>query len=489
MEPLSLSKVTKRFVAVVFAFIVLMTWLIVYLLDHHSSNYEQRVLEANAKTYAAVISKEIDSYNHFLINISRRRELVDLLLIGDEDDIMDWTLEHNGYLPHNLGLALVSKDKQIFGDPIAQRVGSSCVADLLKDNHEHWPPFHADIRELAHFDLTVPVTDFGGEKLGLLFASFTVDTLVRALKHMSPEDHVIELFTANNMLIARSNKRGNVGEFLEYAVPVPDTTWELRLTIPKFEAHNYFSLILIASLVLALILGVSILLLFGRSMSGVLAEIDMVTKQFQYIADGTFKGYSVETRYKETRRIGQLAERISSMLHKQQEDLKLLSATDELTGLNNRRKFMDELDRAWFMADRGVSVGLVLIDIDHFKQLNDSEGHKAGDVALQLLAQALKKEQRKTDVFARLGGDEFVGLFIDADPKGLHDWFERLQQTYMELQADNDVLSGDHICSISAGAAYIDTEIDIDPDSVIQRVDKQLYEAKQLGRDCIRSTK
>lgn len=97
--------------------------------------------------------------------------------------------------------------------------------------------------------------------------------------------------------------------------------------------------------------------------------------------------------------------------------LEALSSTDELTGLTNRRGFVDAFARELDRAKRGQSKGglLLMIDLDNFKGINDTYGHAAGDAALQLVAATLNATIRRMDIGARLGGDEFVVLFANAD--------------------------------------------------------------------------
>jgi len=99
------------------------------------------------------------------------------------------------------------------------------------------------------------------------------------------------------------------------------------------------------------------------------------------------------------------------------EHLEALATTDELTGLVNRRGFVDAFERELDRTARGLTKGglLLMIDLDNFKNINDAHGHAAGDAALRLVAETLKGAIRKMDLAGRLGGDEFVLLFSNAD--------------------------------------------------------------------------
>lgn len=116
------------------------------------------------------------------------------------------------------------------------------------------------------------------------------------------------------------------------------------------------------------------------------------------------------------------------------EHLEAIATTDELTGLTNRRGFVDALDRELDRTTRNLTKGglLLMIDLDNFKLINDTHGHAAGDAALRLVAETLKGTIRRMDVAARLGGDEFVLLFSNADVMAAVD---RAQQLAMRLNA------------------------------------------------------
>ncbi|HEY8963547.1 MAG TPA: GGDEF domain-containing protein [Alphaproteobacteria bacterium] len=99
------------------------------------------------------------------------------------------------------------------------------------------------------------------------------------------------------------------------------------------------------------------------------------------------------------------------------EHLEALATTDELTGLTNRRGFVDAFERELDRTTRGLTKGglLLMIDLDNFKLINDTHGHAAGDAALRLVSETLKSAIRRMDLAGRLGGDEFVLMFSNAD--------------------------------------------------------------------------
>ncbi|MFF7705789.1 diguanylate cyclase domain-containing protein [Pseudomonas sp. NPDC007930] len=155
-----------------------------------------------------------------------------------------------------------------------------------------------------------------------------------------------------------------------------------------------------------------------------------------------------------------------------------LVATDELTGLFNRRHFLRLASRELSMLRPGLHHGLALIDLDHFKRINDVHGHAAGDQVLQAFAQVAATCLRDGDVLARYGGEEFVLLLLGSDTERLTLCCERLRLAYQNAAP---VAGRVAPLSLSAGMTLLAPGDDLD--DALQRADKALYEAKRNGRN------
>jgi diguanylate cyclase (GGDEF)-like protein len=123
-----------------------------------------------------------------------------------------------------------------------------------------------------------------------------------------------------------------------------------------------------------------------------------------------------------------------------------------------------------------------MIDIDHFKRVNDRYGHPAGDVVIRKVGTIINDTIRTTDKVARFGGEEFVVLLNDNNAAGAAIIAERIRQTVAStvFEADNDRL----LATISIGIAEAE-KFDTDIDRIIERADRALYEAKSRGRNCV----
>lgn len=158
-----------------------------------------------------------------------------------------------------------------------------------------------------------------------------------------------------------------------------------------------------------------------------------------------------------------------------------MAVTDSLTGLHNRRYAMFQLDRMIARPDRGVAV--MLIDIDHFKRVNDTHGHPVGDRVLNLVARRLRAELRGADLIARIGGEEFLVALGEGDRALALDCAERLRAVIAEqyfLIGDDTPPLG---VTVSVGLALSPPGSGETAQSLIDRADAALYGAKSNGRD------
>jgi diguanylate cyclase (GGDEF)-like protein len=165
--------------------------------------------------------------------------------------------------------------------------------------------------------------------------------------------------------------------------------------------------------------------------------------------------------------------------------LREAALTDVLTGLPNRRYAIEFFSHEWQVASRsGRPLAVMLIDVDHFKQINDSYGHAAGDVALKALATAIKGALRAQDVVCRTGGDEFTVICPDTDLAAGLVCAERVRQAVAALRFAFGAASRHG--SVSIGVAARD-ESTPDIEALIERADAGAYLAKQFGRNRVAS--
>jgi diguanylate cyclase (GGDEF)-like protein len=165
------------------------------------------------------------------------------------------------------------------------------------------------------------------------------------------------------------------------------------------------------------------------------------------------------------------------------ETLRNQSIRDPQTGLFNRRYMVDSLDRELSRAGRsGKTVVVAMLDLDHFKDLNDSFGHAAGDAVLRDWSNLLKAKFRGSDIVCRYGGEEFVIILPDISVDIAHQRMEQLRQDIrrMTVRQDGQTING---VTVSIGIAYFPVHGRTNP-ALLHAADQALYRAKESGRDC-----
>ncbi|UZE02752.1 sensor domain-containing diguanylate cyclase [Pseudomonas mediterranea] len=166
-----------------------------------------------------------------------------------------------------------------------------------------------------------------------------------------------------------------------------------------------------------------------------------------------------------------------SDLKRVEEELRALSVTDALTGIRNRRYFQERLNSEMTRVERGSGeLSVIMLDIDHFKRINDQHGHAVGDRVLQAVCLRVSQRLRRTDVFCRLGGEEFVVLCPDTDGESAHALATGLWEGLRgaEIEDVGVVTASFGIASWRAGEGA---------DALLLRADSGVYAAKQAGRD------
>lgn len=185
-----------------------------------------------------------------------------------------------------------------------------------------------------------------------------------------------------------------------------------------------------------------------------------------------------------TQRAEQKAAEDACKLEDDIKSLRKLAETDPLTNLLNRRAFIEaSADAMRYYQRYERPIAALVVDIDHFKQVNDTHGHAAGDAAIRQIAELIAKMLRDTDKVARFGGEEFVVLLREVNERAAGDLADRIRETVAQTPVLYD---GKEIrLTISMGCAAISAH-DRDIEELIERADRALYMAKAAGRNCVR---
>lgn len=165
--------------------------------------------------------------------------------------------------------------------------------------------------------------------------------------------------------------------------------------------------------------------------------------------------------------------------------LEAIAQQDGLTGLHNRRAFDQRIDNEWRRSRRGgQGIGLLMLDVDYFKNYNDSYGHLEGDQALKRIARVLQTvAHRASDFTARYGGEEFVALCTECDAGSLQQLGQRICNAIAAEAIPHRTSKIAGILTISLGGAWRVARQDLHYESLIEAADKSLYKAKEQGRN------
>jgi diguanylate cyclase (GGDEF)-like protein len=186
---------------------------------------------------------------------------------------------------------------------------------------------------------------------------------------------------------------------------------------------------------------------------------------------------TLEKKNSHLRKVLQKLKHSRAEIRRQNQELKALATRDPLTGCLNRRAFFPEFETQWNLAQRyGQPVSCVMVDIDHFKAINDTHGHGVGDQVLQQLAEAVRSMMRKTDLICRYGGEEFCVLLPHVDIAEAYEAAERFRQGIgARTFAGLAVTASLGVSAYGLGAR--------EPRAMLEQADKALYAAKRRGRN------
>ncbi len=481
-SPRRLISLRQRFVwllsGVVGMFVAGMALSLVFSL-HSNKIAETHLLNVEASQTQASIMRRWDSYRELSDNLARDPKLIELMQSGSSDDRQRWAISHRRLVPDLMGLLLIDPQGKIYGDTGLLHAGSGQPMDAA-----HQGPgsrgrvsIHRDRTGEEHVDFETDVRGPDDAMLGKVRVSMHLTRLQRVIDDSTQPGHAIFLYDAADTLVVGHGAL--TGAVHTISVPLPKMGWKLVLQspLPRLSGQDLLQILAgVLTLVGVLVLLVMVVL---RMRKPVRQEIDDALDALACLTrDETAP--AIETRYAEFAPAAAAINRIAQQLHSQREKLATLSLTDVLTGLPNRRAFETQFPHMLGLADRGHAIALVLLDVDHFKAINDQFGHAAGDQALIALANTLMALTRSSDMTARLAGDEFTVLLSGLDAPGVRAWYQRLADRFRsELRAAG--LDVDN--SISAGQTWLQSMAGDSVGKALARADGALYQAKEQGRD------
>lgn len=438
---------------------------------------EMRMLHLEASQTRASVLRRWEYYRELTTGLAHDPRVATLMTTGSVAEKEAWAISRRGALPGVLGLALVNPQGEIQGDPGRQGLQPSCEHDARRPVPPQGTFVHHDQTGPEHIDLMVNVPGPGGEVLGNVLLSIRIVRLQRILSESVQPGHTMAVVDASGRpVVSTGNLRGPVREVTE-ALPALGWTLVVQARASRISPGGWLQSIgagmLTLTGVLLLLVAVAV-----RLRGPVLQDIAAGRDALVCLTRGE-SAPAITTRYAEFAPIAADINRIAQQLHDQREQLAMLSLTDPLTDLPNRRAFEMHFPKAQGLAGRHHPAALVMLDIDHFKGVNDRFGHDVGDQVLLALARSLKTLTRRADLAARLAGDEFAVLMTDLDAAGVQAWYTRLAEHFAGELA---TVGLDLQTGISAGHAWLTGSSTDTLNAALIRADRALYEAKARGR-------
>ncbi len=216
-----------------------------------------------------------------------------------------------------------------------------------------------------------------------------------------------------------------------------------------------------------------------------ISELENIRELRKRMGDevGNLRRAVADKQQKDEQAYAQLTLRVET-LQKKLAEMEVEATLDPLTKVGNRRRFQTALTRLVSNAhDSGGQLSLAMIDVDHFKQINDTHGHPIGDRVLLAVAQCIAKGVRGSDVVARYGGEEFAVLLPNANAGEVEPRFKQLLLDIAASCYEYDVLGRKEKVRFTVSCGLVDLESGENEDALVKRADEALYEAKKKGRN------
>ncbi len=481
LNPLSLLKLAILALLCVLTAIVLGAGATYYLVQAAGANAQQEQTRLQAELVSARAREAMLTYQEALARLARAPETPGLLA---PDKVMA-RLKKAQDLKNSLADVLQAfiLPTREFSDPTV----AECLTSLPAHNLEsglHRLRYHVTEKPGKHVDLIEPIlsaTD--GAVLGILLIKIDGRILREILERSLPPD--------SQLALRQSGASGEVlavvgvepaHDWLTTAAPVPQAPWETVLTQkprwPEFTTvQRVLYLLLVVGAVMIAIVGVSYA--HYRTMRAMDNDIRSIARIFQDMRDGSVRvDYPIE--FADFKKIFSYLRHSGMKLVLQQQRLRSMGMIDHLSQQHNRRAFDKRLTGLFERAKSTGSSSVLIIDLDHFKQVNDNHGHDVGDNLIVGFSEAVRRLVRGTDFLARLGGDEFCIIFP-------HITLERAISRVAQLRCDLPeeitlTTTYQHPLRWTGGLAVMQDD-DAAFDDALKRADQALLKAKEAGRN------
>ncbi len=432
-------------------------------------------LAARLQTKAQLIESRLNYLRQLIEEVARQPTTQDLLSNNDSADAQRWALQMRRFLPQAIGVALLTPDARVLGEPPGQHIGPFCLTDLAQLEQGvriKSPPVHQVSQPSGHFDITAPVLDDANNPLGLLFVSFSLDSLQNLLRDNSSADQRFILRDGHGQIFAEWGKLAADTTPHKISRTLQHSDWQLQLSEPSsgIGTPGFVSLVIFNVSAFLLIVG-CIAWLVGRHTRRVQHNFRQVRDHIEKLAGGQANAAAPTPDLGEAAHILPALSSIRQNIDSHQQQLARQNRTDAPTGLANRRQFNLEFSRAYDFARRNMPVCVVLIQLHGLKALSEKDAARR----IKLLARVLLKSSRKVDIAARLGDEQFALLLFNIQRDGIEPSLQRLRESFHSQQLKHADIPDNKVCTLHCGYTRIQRHRDNDPGQVLIRAENALH--------------
>ena len=458
--------------------------------DIQRASYQKRI-SLTARGFSAQIGDLIEQQRLLAKKIAAQADIIDILQRGKPRDRLRKGEEIKSITPHALAVHLLPVDSA--AAPLSSAPVEPVCRDFVRraalSDTAPSMEFHASKTLSDHYDIVQTVADKNKKVLGYVLLSFSHAPLQALLERNLPETGYIEVRQQTSdkslQVVAKAGDRnvstyaGSVTSSLNYA-PWTLVYWQDE-PLSRIVTGNRLVYVLFILLAVVIMVIVSFRQ-YRITVRSVRHDIKSLLRTFKDVRDGTVR-VDYPMALNEFANAFQYMRNHGQKLVKEKEKLRDLGLIDHLSQLSNRRHFETRLKELFDLSKTHGLSSVLIIDIDHFKSVNDRYGHDAGDALIVGFAKALREAVRQSDVLARLGGDEFCIIYTYATLEKAASFAERLRR---QLPRDIPLTKGVmHHVRWTGGLSVI-ADKDKKFDDALWRADQALIQAKEAGRNMTR---
>ncbi len=475
---LSVKLMAYAGVTIIVALFLAITAANLLLTRNHYQPSEDEAIVQHLSDKAENVHGQLALLGQIVNNVAVQPTTQDILEYNDSSGAQAWALQMRRFLPQAVGVALLTENGQVLGEPAGHQLDPQCLSDLVRlsqGGDVATPPVHRRDPHSRHYDLTVPVLDEAENPIGTLIVSFQLDTLRELVKNSADANQNLTLRDGRGEIIAQQINLDGDHDTRTSALTIDGTNWQLSLT-EKTPASlpGFLSLVIFNISALLLTVGVvAFLLRFAKrrlstDFENVKGLLDHLTKD--KLPDNGLPA----PQLRETAEILPSIGLIHRNLDKKQQLIERHQLTDPLTDLPNRRQFDIDFARAYDFARRGADICTAVLHLSGLDPLTPKQRERA----IKILGRTLRENARKVDYVARLEDGQFALLMFGMKTNGATPCLERLRALFLRQQKQHPAIEDKHICNLYCGYTLIHGHRDNHVAEVLDRARDALTEAE-----------